>query len=300
MEKDESTLIKVSVSTIETSEDGEIEGEEKFIFISAPPPPPPPPVALPYIRVIEKGGKTIADGILSGSNYIANAMYNGKERFKASVEPRDDPIEIPKPVLTAIDTTSRVIPYISNATTKVIETIAEVGATATTKIMGEQDPLAKPTVLSSIASTTMNEGWRVWSGLTTAGSQIFVAGKDSVCEIVNHRFGLAASQATQDSITLGKDIVTTTSYIKQAGVTTATMTFSKVLSKTKDQPLEIELDVLSIYEEKENTEDSGGDNIKTILNEPFEEAPQNEEPEKEETDSQATAPSSSSKEEISL
>jgi len=177
------------------------------------------------------------------------------KRLKASIEPRDDPVEIPKPVKTVIDTTKSVIPYISNATTKVMEKIADVGATATTKLIGEYDPNAKPTVLSSIASTTLNESYRVWSGLTNAGSQVFVAGKDSVCEIVNHRFGLAASQATDNTITLGKDIATTTSYIRQAGITTATMTFSKVLSiNTKGQPVEIELDVFSPVEETEEEE----------------------------------------------
>lgn len=271
--EDTTTFIKVSVNTIDTNEEGEIEGEEKVLLIPAPPPPPPPPAALPYIRIIEKGGKTIADTLMSGSNYLANAMYNGKERLKASIEPRDDPVEIPKPVQAVIDTTRSVIPFISNATTKVMEKIADVGATATTKLIGDYDPQAKPTVLSSIASTTLNESYRVWSGLTSAGSQVFVAGKDSVCEIVNHRFGLAASQVTDNSITLGKDIVTTTSYIRQAGLTTATMTFSKVYSKTsKDQEVEIELDVLSPGGEseaeeeeqseaaKKEKEEEGGDN----------------------------------------
>lgn len=237
------------------------------LFVEEPPPPPPPLAAVPYLQKMEETSTRLSSAIQRTSSSLTNALYERVERYKATNEPRDDPVEIPPAVQTVISKTQIVVGEISRVSSATVELVSELASVAASKVMKESDPAARPTVLSSVASKGMEESWKVWSALTAAGKQLLEATGDSLSEVVNHRYGWNAAQTAREGLLTSVDVFTTTQQTtcKTIGTLSASRTVSKVLSR-KSQQVEIELqdlspplgddDVLSLEDQPQQAEDT--------------------------------------------
>uniref|UniRef100_A0A8D8Q4M9 Protein spartin n=1 Tax=Cacopsylla melanoneura TaxID=428564 RepID=A0A8D8Q4M9_9HEMI len=171
--------------------------------------------------------ETISQHIISGGNYISNALIKGAEKVEQclsygtprvieKISPNREPTEMPSKLQKTVKVTKNVSEsaakttgYIANKVSSATVGLGKFlsphvykgGTSLLTKYYGYQEQEANQTVdnVLTVGAGAMEGIGAVYSGLEVAGAVLGRSISDSTVQIVKHKYGQPAGEFTQDT-----------------------------------------------------------------------------------------------------